>query len=182
MGFLDDCDLTQGWNDTLCALGSGGIRRLLPVPLADIDESSITISTANVLTSATLVGKGGYLYILEQNLSSYTAFPSRSERGAVIWDITLNLVLNNDTAELRAELTRLGRQTLIWFAQKTDKTWVALGLTDGLKLNDGGEGGSGVAKTDPNGYTLPFIGQELYPPPDVAENVIDGLLADESSS
>jgi hypothetical protein len=175
---INDCDLTMGWNDKLCSVSVGGIRKAIPVPIEKLDYSTLTI-TDNEITAFNLLvaGDGGYEYILEMNLSSYNAPINRAERGAVTSDIELNIVLNNDSKELREELFRLGRNTCVWFVEKSDKTWVALGLHDGLRLQDGNEGGSGVTKTDPNGYSLTFIGQEIAAVPDVDDSLISGLLS-----
>jgi hypothetical protein len=176
-----DCDLTMGWNDRLCAKSVGGIRRVVPVPITDLDYDSLVI-TANEITTFDLLSGGGYMYELEQNLSSYTAPPMRSERGSVTVDINLNMVLNNNTKELRAEIMALARNTCVWFVEQSDKTWVCLGLYDGLRLGDGNEAGSGVTKTDANGFSLNFVGQEVVEVPDVDDTLIAGLLASESSS
>jgi hypothetical protein len=169
-----NCDLTSGWDDTFCRLSVGGIRRAIPVKLADIDQSSVTI-VDNEITALT-ASTGGYEYVLEQNLSSYTASPSRTEEsGSVFWDINLNMVLINDTKELRELITTLARNTTTWFVQKSSGVWVCLGLKDGLRLGSDNEGGSGVAKADRNGYSLSFVGQEVFEVSDVAQSVIDSI-------
>jgi hypothetical protein len=174
---LEDCDLTMGWNDKLCAVSVGGIRKALPVPIERLDYDSLDIQDNEITVFDPLVaGVGGYMYELEMNLSSANYPINRAERGAVTSDIELNIVLNNDSKELREELFRVARNTCVWFVQKSDKTWICLGLHDGLRLGDGNEGGTGVTKTDPNGHSLTFVGQEISAVPNVDEDVIDDLI------
>ena len=175
---MEVCDMTMGWNDTLCAVSVGGIRKAVPVPIEELDYESLVIVDNEITTLPLKVSaNGGYEYVLEQNLSSFEAPINRAERGAVTTDITLNLVLNNDTKELREELFKVARNTCAWFVQKSNKTWVCLGLNDGLRLTDGNEGGSGVTKTDANGFSLSFVGQEIDAVPDVANSVVTGVIA-----
>lgn len=168
-----NCDLTMGWDDRTCATSIGGIKKAIPVPIENLTYSSLVI-TANEITALTAT-EGGYEYNLQPNLSSYTAAPSRSEGGSVLTNISLNMVLQNDTKALRSELMALARKTCVWFVLKSDGTWVCLGLLDGLLLQADNEGGSGVAKTDRNGYSLTFTGQEVDEVPDVDEAVVTAL-------
>lgn len=178
-----NCDLTMGWNDRTCATSIGGIKKAIPVPIEEIDYDTYVI-TDNEITTMDLVGgsTGGFEYTLNRDLSSYTAAPSRSENGSVLTPIALNLVLQNDTKALRSELMALARKTCVWFVQKSDGTWVCLGLLDGLQMGADSEGGSGVAKTDRNGYSLNFTGSEIWEVPDVDDAVVTGLTAVTSSN
>jgi len=179
---IEDCDLTMGWNDKLCAVSVGGMRKAVPVPIELLDYTTLTI-VDNEITAFDLVtaGVGGYVYELEQNLSSANYPINRAERGAVTTDIELNIVLNNDSKELREELFRVARNTCVWFVEKSDKHWICLGLHDGLRLGDGNEGGTGVTKTDPNGHSLTFVGQEINAVPNVDDTVITGVITPAAS-
>lgn len=177
-----NCDLTRGWDDRTCATSIGGIKKVIPVPIEEIDYDTYVITDNEVTTMDLLAGAGGgYEYNLQPNLSSYTAPPSRSEGGVVLTPITLNMVLQNDTKALRRELMVLARKTCVWFVQKSNGVWVCLGLLDGLILQPDNQGGSGVAKTDRNGYSLTFTGQEVDEVPDVDEAVVAGLVVAVSS-
>lgn len=168
------CDLTSGYDDTECKVVAGGIKEVIPVKLSDIDPSGTTI-TNNEITALTAT-TGGYKFTLQRNLSSYTAPPSGTEEsGGTSYPITLTMVINNDTKEIREYVDALSRNTWVMFVKKADHTWVCLGLNDGLRVFDGSEGGSGTAKADRNGYSLSFTGDELYPIPDVDTTVIDAI-------
>lgn len=179
---MENCDLTMGWDDRTCKTSVAGINESVFVPIEEIDYTTYVI-TANEITTMNLVpgAKGGYTYKLEPNKSSYTAPPVRSENGSVYTPITLNIVLENDTKELRSELMTLARKTLVAFVKKANGTYVCLGLLDGLRMGADSEGGSGVAKADRNGYSLNFIGEEVWEVPDADEAVVAGLLATTSS-
>lgn len=170
------CDLTSGWDDTFCRLSVGGIRRAVPIILNTVDHSTVTIVNNEITNLSS--SEDAYEYILEKNLSSYEAYPVRSEEsGSVFWDITLNLVFINDTKELREILTTLARNTIVWLVQKSSGEWVCLGLQDGMTLGADNEGGSGVTKADRNGYSLTFMGQEISEIPNIPQGVVSNLLA-----
>ena len=181
---LDDCDLTMGWNENLCAGTIGGIKKVIPVPKSLLNYTSLVI-TANEITTFNLVTPGvggGYEWELEPGLSSATYPTERTDRGGVMTNQTLAMVLNNDTKDLRAELIRLAKNTCVFFVQKNNETWICLGLRDGLRATTGNEGTTGAAKTDPNGHTMSFIGREVEQVYDVDEAVIAAITIDESSS
>lgn len=182
MELIDYCDFTNGWNDTLCSRSIGGIRRIVPVPISKLDMDSLAI-TDNEITALDLLvaGNGGYEFVIEPELSSYTDPINRTDRGAVTTDISLNMVLNNDTKELREILFRLAKNRCVFFVEKSNQTWVALGLVDGLRSSDGNEGGTGVTKKDPSGHSLNYVGTEMDPVPDIDETLVMALLTSTSS-
>ena len=168
------CDLTNGYDDTLCKVVAGGIKKVIPVKLSDIDPSGTTI-TSNEVTALTAT-TGGYEFTLQRNLSSATYPPSGTEEsGSTSYPINLVMVINNDTKEVREYVDAFARNTWVMFVQKVDGTWIALGLNDGLRVFDGSEGGTGTVKSDRNGYSISFTGDELYPIPDVDSAVIDSI-------
>jgi hypothetical protein len=64
--------------------------------------------------------------------------------------------------------------------EKADGTYVALGLDEGLQINDASEYGSGILKSDRNGHTLVFAGLENNEVPDVDPAIIAQLLTQQS--
>ena len=171
------CDLTSGFNDRLCADGKGGIKSMVILVLDEIDSITVVANEVTALTQ--LLPNQGYYYQLRSNLSSYTSSPRRNEENGTTWyDQTLNVVLNSDTKELRAEIDLILKNLCVMLIEKADGTFVLLGMNDGLYMSDGSENTSGVTREDRNGHTLSFVGTESLALPDVASIVAAVLIAD----
>lgn len=173
------CGLSQGFNDRACNNSKGGVRSVIFYPLAN--RTALTV-TSNEVTALTVTGEV-YLYKLNRNLSSAT-YPSRgAETGAVWTEQTLNVVLNQDTKELRNEIHAMAKnKELGAIVEKADGTYVHLGLREGLYMADGTEWGTGVARADRNGGTIVLVGQENDSVPDVQASVVASLLSQQSPS
>jgi hypothetical protein len=95
----------------------------------------------------------------------------------------LNVVLNQDTKELRNEIHAIAKnKELGAIVEKADGTYVHLGLREGLYMLEGTEWGTGVARADRNGGTIALVGQENDAVPDVRASVVVSLLAQQSPS
>jgi len=170
--------MTNGYNDRTCTNGKGGIKSVLLFPVSAI-VTPITMS-GNEITSMTVTGET-FLYKLKSNLSSYTApIKVNKENGTLWYEQTLTMILASDTKELRAELHLLAQNEVCALVEKADGTIVALGLEEGLQVNDGGEYTSGVAKSDRNGHTIVLAGLENNEVPDVAAALYADLLDQQS--
>jgi len=169
--------MTSGWNDRTCTNGKGGIKSVLFFPL---NEKTGATLTANEITALTASGET-FHYKLKSNLSSYTAPVQRNEENGTLWyEQTLNIVLNSDTKELRSAIHLLAQNELCAMVEKANGTYVMLGFNEGLKVSDGSEYGSGVAKSDRNGHTIVLTGQENDEVPDVEATVAATLIASSS--
>lgn len=172
------CEMTNGYNDRTCTNGKGGIKSVLLFPVSAI-VTPITMS-GNEITSMTVTGET-FLYKLKSNLSSYTApIKVNKENGTLWYEQTLTMILASDTKELRAELHLLAQNEVCALVEKADGTIVALGLEEGLQVNDGGDYTSGVAKSDRNGHTIVLAGLENNEVPDVAALLYADLLEQQS--
>ena len=174
------CGLSQGFNDRACNNSKGGVKSVIFYPLAN--RTALTVSPSNEVTTLTVSGEV-YLYKLNRNLSSAT-YPSRgAETGAVWTEQALNVVLNQDTKELRNEIHAIAKnKELGAIVEKADGTFVHLGLREGLYMLEGTEWGTGVARADRNGGTIALVGQENDAVPDVQASVVVALLAQQSPS
>ena len=172
------CTLTTGYNDRTCTNGKGGIKSVILFPLSAIATGPSL--TANEITTLTVTGEV-FQYKLKSNLSSYTA-PIRvnKDNGTLFYEQTLNMILASDTKELRAEIHLLAQNEVVCLIEKADGTYVALGLDEGLQINDGSSYSSGVIKSDRNGHDLVLAGLENNEVPDVDAGIIATLLTQQS--
>lgn len=171
------CTMTSGYNDRTCTNGKGGIKSVLFFPVANYSGATLT---ANEITAITVSGET-FHYKLKSNLSSFTAPIQRNEENGTLWyDHNLSIVLNSDNKELRSAIHLLAQNELCAMVEKADGTFVMLGYEEGLKVADGNEYGSGVAKSDRNGHTIVLVGQENNEVPDVDSTVASTLIAQSS--
>ena len=102
------------------------------------------------------------------------------ENGTLWYEQTLTMILSSDTKELRSEIHLLAQNEVCALVEKADGTIVALGLEEGLQVNDGGDYTSGVVKSDRNGHTIVLFGMENNEVPDVLLSVYNTLVAQAS--
>jgi hypothetical protein len=172
------CEMTTGYNDRTCTNGKGGIKSVLLFPVSAI-SGAVTI-VANEITAITVTGET-YLYKLKSNLSSYTApIKVNKDNGTLWYEQTLTMILASDTKELRSEIHLLAQNEVCALVEKADGTIVALGLEEGLQVNDGGDYTSGTVKSDRNGHTIVLAGLENNEVADVDATVYATLLGQQS--
>jgi hypothetical protein len=172
--------MTVGFNDRTCTNGKGGIKSVLLFPVSAI--SGAIGLTNNQITTLAVTGET-YLYKLKSNLSSYTApIKVNKDNGTLWYEQTLTMILSSDTKELRSEIHLLAQNEICALVEKADGTIVALGLEEGLQVNDGGDYTSGTVKSDRNGHTIVLFGMENNEVPDVASGVYTTLLGQQSPS
>jgi hypothetical protein len=166
------CNLTQGFNDRVCAGSIGGIKSVIPIPVDTLTFTETGLEVAT-LTSSVQV----FQYKLRQNLSNFTAPPRRNENDAVWYDVTLQMRLNSDSKEQRAEIHLLAKNELAFIVQKADNTYVLIGAEEGLRMGTDSTYVSGTLKSDGTPTILNFLGQENNPVLDVPANLVATLLS-----
>lgn len=171
------CDMTSGYNDRTCTNGKGGIKSVLFFPVGNYSSATIV---ANEITAITVTGET-FHYKLKSNLSSYTAPIQRNEENGTLWyEQNLQIVLNSDNKELRSAIHLLAQNELVAMVEKADGKYVMLGYEEGMKVSDGNEYGSGVAKSDRNGHLISLMSQENNEVPDVDATIAGDLIAQSS--
>jgi hypothetical protein len=171
------CEMTSGYNDRTCTNGKGGIKSVLLFPL---DAYSSATIVANEITAITVTGET-FHYKLKSNLSSYTAPIQRNEENGTLWyEQNLQMVLNSDNKELRSAIHLLAQNELVAMVEKADGKYVMLGYEEGMKVSDGNEYSSGVAKSDRNGHLISLMSQENNEVPDVDATLAGTLIAQSS--
>lgn len=168
------CGLTAGWNDRICTNGKGGIKSVLFFTKEQI--SGTPTKVGNEVTAMTVTGDT-YLYKLKRDLSNATYPPRVNDNGALYYEETLTIVLNNDTKELRAEINLLAQNELVAVVEKRNGSIIVLGLDQGLQMREASEAGTGTAVSDRNGHTLVFTSMEDNEVPDMATALYTTLLA-----
>lgn len=158
-----------------CRDSIGGLREVLFIEfdnVESIDEVSGVV-TGIVVAS----GKQFRRYIMPKESASFTETPNANiQNGTIFYQQVLSIVINKMQTNTRNELYILGQARLLAIGlDQNDRYWL-LGKQNALDLT-GGEGGTGTASGDRNGYTREFTGMERGMAPEVSAGIITGLLS-----
>jgi hypothetical protein len=123
-------------------------------------------SPVTQINSFTMGSTGDFFYAFKQiqETSSLTMTPtSNVQNFSLFYDCVLTLVFTDYTADLRYIVKTLSENNLVAVVELRSGELIYVGQELGLDLN-GGEGGSGVAAGDRNGFSLTFRSVESAPP------------------
>lgn len=168
------CENISGGISLTCSNNIGGIKEIYVTEKCNI--SSITLGSPDDSISAiTMVGVTKfYKFEFTKNSSSYTEVTnSDSTNGTELTTQTVILKLNRREKTKRDALELLGKFKNLAIIVKDNNDLIMLfGENNGMNRTTQ-EGGSGVTKTDANGYTITFVGEE----PDEANFMSAAVLA-----
>lgn len=162
--------LTKG-----CENNIGGIKKIYITEHENVDEFTRASPSETVSTITMLPGKLYYEFEFNKNTSSFTEVTSMDQSiGSEVCTQTVTLILNRREQTKRDALLYLGKfkDLSIIVKDSNEKYWL-LGEVNGLNLTEKNSE-TGTVKTDRNGYTLTFIGEE---PEDACEVSEAALLA-----
>jgi hypothetical protein len=169
------CDLTAGYS-LGCRDSQGGIFYVIAIQKEDIAVNGITKSLGEVSAITLTSGSRGWKIEQEEETGMFEENPIGSrENGTFRVEENLSLVLNDAKKETRNLVNLLSKNRLVFVIAKNDGTFVLAGEERGMMLADGA-GGSGTAKADRSGFTLPFTGVEKSVAPTIDPDIIAGLL------
>lgn len=157
-----------------CRDSVGGLREVLFI---EFDNVTSVDEVSGVVTGIVVAsGKQFRRYVLQKETSSFTETPNANpQNGTIFYQQVLTIVINKMQTNTRNELGILGMARLLAIAlDQNDRYWL-LGKQNALDLT-GGEGGTGTASGDRNGYTREFTGSERNMAPEVSSSIISALL------
>lgn len=167
------CNLTQNLSID-CKDSVGGLKEVLFIEF----ENVLTITApSGVVTAMTLVtGKQFRRYIMPKETAFFTEAPTVSvQNGTIFYQQELTIVINKSQANTRNELQVLAQNRLIALCLDLNGKYWLLGWEQAIDVT-GGEGGSGTAHGDRNGYTRSFTGMERVMAPEVLASLIPALI------
>ena len=135
-------------SDSVSAVGTTG-----PAPVTQIN-------------SFTMGGTADFFYAFKQiqETSSLTMTPTANVQNySLFYDCILTLVFTDYNAELRYVVKSLADNNLVAVVKLRSGEYLYVGQELGLDIN-GGDGGSGLAAGDRNGFSLTFRSVESNPP------------------
>ena len=166
------CALTQGFSID-CREGMGGLKELYIIELNNV--SGITQASGVVTAITKQTGKRFWKYQqLAQTAQATEDITGSDENGTVFYAQSIEAFLNKMQASVRNEVYLLAQNRLVIVTVDRNGKSFLYGKTLGLTLNTG-QGSSGKAYGDRNGYGLTFTGAEKEPAPEVDSSVIATL-------
>ena len=172
------CDITSGF--TLgCRDNTGGLKNIY-ILSGSIDSTSGTTGLIDTITGDGVL----YKFELTRQTGDFTeAINANVENGTIFYEQTANCPFHKLQSSTRNQVRVLAKNPDIKMIVETNNgsedgvgTFFLLGQTRGLSLS-GGQGQTGTAFGDLNGYTLTFTGQEPEPASELSGSNLAGVLA-----
>lgn len=169
-------ELDAGISKT-CDNNTGGIKKIYIAELENL--SSVTHgSPYDTITAIAMVAtKKFYEFVFNKNTSTFTEVTSGDQAvGSEVCTQTITLVLNRREQSKRDVLLKLGKfkDLAVIVLDTNDKYWL-LGETEGVNMTENNSE-NGTVKTDRNGYTITFVGEEPEMASEVDSTIIAALL------
>lgn len=167
------CNLTQ--NMTIdCRDNVGGLKEVLFI---EFDNVTTMTQASGVITAITLASTKQFRrYVMAKETAFFTeTLNTNVQNGTIFYQQELTIVLNKMQANTRNELLVLAQVRTIAIALDLNGKYWLLGLEQAMDAT-GGEGGSGTAHGDRNGYTRVFTGMERAMASEVQASIIAALL------
>ena len=156
------CNLTVGFglgcNDTI-----GGVKALYFADwedvMAGVDYDNAT-GQVEVLPTMTI-----YKYVPHRNTGNWVEETTANlDTGSVFWTSTISASLKELSQTKQVELQNLAYGRWIVFVEDANRNIWMVGAQEGV-LVSGGNGSTGAAKGDLNGYTLTLSAEDRYRAP-----------------
>lgn len=172
------CDITSGF--TLgCRDNTGGLKNIY-ILSGSIDSTSGTTGLIDTITGDGVL----YKFELTRQTGDFTeAINANIENGTIFYEQTANCPFHKLQSSTRNQVRVLAKNPDIKMVVETNNgsedgvgTFFLLGQTRGLSLS-GGQGQTGTAFGDLNGYTLTFTGQEPEPASELSGSNLAGVLS-----
>lgn len=157
-----------------CAASMGGIVRVL---LANKDDVTAVTLTDGVISAITLASsKNFHEYAFRPNTSQMTSnWQVNAENGVAYVQTDLVMVFNRMETAKRVEIAAMSLADLVAIVQDCNGKYWYLGYDNPLHLS-AGDGQTGTARSDRNGYSVTLQDDSLGLPYEVSESIIDNLL------
>lgn len=167
------CNLTQNMSID-CRDSVGGAKEILFIEFDNV--TTITEASGVVTTITVAPGKQFRRYIVPKETSFFTeTLNANVQNGSIFYQQELTIVLNKMQANTRNEIQLLAQNRLLAIVLDLNSKYWLLGKEQAIDAT-GGDGGTGTAHGDRNGYQRVFTGMERFMAPEVQTSIIAALL------
>lgn len=151
----------------------GGIKRVLA---ANRDEvGAITISEDKVSAIATGTGKFKSYAFARNTGSMSSSYQINKENGTKFVQTDVVMVFNRMETTKRVEMTALAQNDLVLIVEDANSKYWLLGKDEPVTAT-AGDGLTGTARADRNGYSITLQDNSPEMPYEVDESIIEGLV------
>lgn len=156
-----------------CNPSMGGIKRVLASNRDEIGAITITEGKVSAIADADGKFKG---YAFPRNTGSMSStYQISPENGTRFVQTDVVMVFNRMETSKRVEMTALAQNDLILIVEDANGKYWLLGKDEPV-VATAGDGMTGTAKTDRNGYSITLQDNSPEMPYEVDETIIDGLI------
>lgn len=158
-----------------CASNMGGIKRVLLANKSDI--TAVTITSEKV-TAITMAASAKFKeYALRPGTSSMNStWQVSAENGVQFVQTDLVMVFNRMETAKRVEIMAIAQADIVAIVEDMNGKYWILGEPGEPLLLSAGDGNTGTARTDRNGYSITMTENDATLPYEVDESIIAGLL------
>lgn len=157
-----------------CAASMGGIVRVLLANFDDVTAKTVTDGVISAMTMAS--GKTFHEYAFRPNTSSMTSnWQVNAENGVAYVQTDLQMVFNRMETTKRVEIAALALADTVAIVEDANGKYWFLGNDNPLHLS-AGDGQTGTARSDRNGYSVTLQDDSLGLPMEVSASIISSLL------
>ena len=159
------CSQTLNGLTNDCSANMGGVAVVYLANKADV--SAITVTTGKV-TAITMASTAKFkTYYLKPNTASMSSTAQvNQENGSNYWQTLLQMVFNRMETTKRVEVVAMAQGELCAIVKDANGVYWFLGQDAPLVLN-AGDGNTGTARADRNGYSVTLEDNSLEPPMEV---------------
>lgn len=158
-----------------CEGSVGGIAQVL---LANFDDvSGVTVSD-DIITAITMTNSAKFKkYDFRPNTGSMTSTMQRNlENGSLYWQTDLVLAFSKMETVKRIEINAMAINDMVAIVKDMNGKYWYLGKDEPIIATDG-DGQTGTARADRNGYGITLQDNSRQTPFEVDESIIDALIA-----
>lgn len=168
------CNQTLAGIPRDCEPSMGGLKRVLLANLDDVTSITVSDDIVSAITMATSAKFKEYNFA--PNTASITStYQISTENGSKYVQSDLVMVFPKMNTARRVEVTKVIENDLVAIAEDMNGKYWLLGK-DGHLLASAGEGGTGTARGDRNGFSVTLQDNSLVFPYEVDEDIIANLL------
>lgn len=167
------CDILTGGIAKTCDNNVGGIKKLYLTEKENVTSFTLA-SPGNYIDDFTMDGSAVfYEFEFNKNTSTFTEVTTMDPtNGTELCTQTITLFLTRREKAKRDKLLLLGKfKELVCIIKDSNDIYWYFGETGGVMLTEKNSE-TGTAKTDKNGYTLTFVGEE----PEDANTVLEAAV------
>jgi|688.fasta_scaffold32185_7 hypothetical protein len=157
---MPNCSISSGYAID-CRDGVGGNKEVYIIDFYDVTAVAEASGLVTGITKAS--GKRFYKFEIPEATAEGKDTPvGNTQNGSLFFNHEFTMALNKRDAATRNIILVLGKARVIIVARELSGRWTMYGKDNGLWLTTG-EGTSGIAGGDRNGYNLTFAGEQREP-------------------